>query len=79
MLAVVVGALAACASPQDKAAKGQEKAADWQDKAAKADPEPREERMKRLDEYKACVEEAGDDRAELEACDRTLKAVDALK
>ena len=72
VLAATVGVLAACASPQEKAAKAQEK-------SAKADLQIKNERLKLLDEYKACVEDAGEDRAKLESCDQTLKAIEALK
>ena len=70
VLAAAVGALAACASPQEKAAKAHEE-------SAKADLETRNERLKLLDEYKACVADADEDRGKLEACDQTLKAIDA--
>ena len=71
-LAATVGALAACSTPQEKAAKAQEK-------SAKADLEIKNQRLKLLDDYKACVEDAGEDRAKLETCDQTLKAIEALK
>ena len=69
---LMVTALAACSTPQEKAAKAQEK-------SSKAELQIKQERLKLLDEYKSCVKEAGDDRAKADECDRILKAIEALK
>ena len=71
------GALAAvmmtgCASPEEKAAKAQMR-------ASEADLQIKQERLKLLDEYKDCLDEAGADREKADECDRILKAVEALK
>jgi len=63
-LVVAVGALAACSSPQDRAAKAQEGAYDAQQKVA-------QERLKLVEKYQACMKAA--------ACDSYLKSADALK
>ena len=54
-----------CASPQDRAYTAQEKV--------------HKERLKLVDEYKKCLEKAGEDQSKVEACDQYLKAADALK
>ena len=36
------------------------------------------ERIKLVDEYRSCVENAGDDAVKVEACDSYLKAAEAL-
>jgi hypothetical protein len=67
MLAAVAlcGLMAACSSPQDDAARAQEEVSN--------------ERLKLIDEYRACMNEAGGDNAKVEACDTYLKAAEALK
>ena len=37
------------------------------------------ERLRLIDEYRQCVEEAGEDQQKVEACDSYLKAAEALK
>jgi len=58
-------ALSACSSPQDRAYKAQEKV--------------HNERLELIDEYKACIKKAGDDKVKVEACGQYLKAAEALK
>jgi hypothetical protein len=65
VLAFVVGLTLACSTPQDRAYKAQEKV--------------HKERLKLVDEYKKCLETAGTDNQNIEACDRYLKAAEALK
>jgi len=65
VLAFVVGLTLACSTPQERAYKAQEKV--------------HSERLKLVDEYKKCVENAGTDNVKIEACDRYLKAAEALK
>ena len=65
VLSLVVGLTLACSSPQDKAYKAQERV--------------HKERLKLVDEYKKCIQKAGDDTEKVEACDQYLKAAEALK
>jgi hypothetical protein len=65
VLALVMGLALGCASPQDKAYKAQGKV--------------HKERLKLVDEYKKCLQKAGDDKTAIEACDSYLKAAEALK
>ena len=37
------------------------------------------ERLKLVDEYRKCIEKAGEDQQKVEACDSYLKAAEALK
>ena len=55
----------ACSSPEERAHKAQESV--------------HKERLKLVDEYKKCLEEADDDREKVEACDKYLKAAEALR
>ena len=64
-LALVVGLTLACSSPQNKAYKAQERI--------------HKERLKLVDEYKKCLEKAGNDKEKIEACDQYLRAAEALK
>ncbi len=57
--------LSACASPQERAYEAQEKV--------------HNERLSLIDEYKDCIDAAGADSAKAEACDRYLKATEALQ
>ena len=66
------GVLAACSSPQDDAARAQERSYDAQEKVAN-------ERLKLIDQYRSCMNEAGGDNEKMEACDSYLKAAEALK
>lgn len=65
MIAGVVTMLAACASPQDRAAKAQEEVA--------------KKRIELTNQYQKCVKEAGGDKQKVEACDSYLKAAEALR
>ena len=64
-LAFVLGLTLACSTPQERAYKAQENV--------------HKERLKLVDEYKKCLEKAGTDNEKIEACDRYLKAAEALK
>jgi len=57
--------LSACASPQEKAYEAQENV--------------HNERLSLVEEYKNCMDDAGADSAKVEACDKFLKAAEALK
>ena len=57
--------LTGCSSPQDRAYEAQEHV--------------HEERLKLVDEYRECLEDAGDDKMKVETCDQYLKAAEALK
>jgi len=69
---LTIGMLTACSTPQEKAYKAQEKSHSAQEKIYK-------ERLKLVDEYKKCLEKAGDDKTKVEACDQYLRAAEALK
>ncbi len=71
-VALMIGILAACASPEEKAYKAQER-------SYKADAKWKEERLKILDDYRACVEKSGGEEDALRACDHLLKAIEAMK
>ena len=64
-IALALGMLIACSSSQDKAYNAQRKVS--------------EERLKLVDEYKKCVKKAGEDQDKIEACDKYLRAAEALK
>ncbi len=72
ILALSLALLASCASPERKAAKAQQK-------AANAQADVSSERLKLVDQYKACVNDAGNDAAKVDACDTYLKAAEALQ
>ena len=65
ILAFVVCFALACSTPQERAYKAQEKV--------------HNERLKLVDEYKKCVEISGTNNEKTEACERYLKAAEALK
>ena len=65
ILALVFGLTLGCSSPQKKAYRAQESV--------------HKERLKLVDEYKKCIQKAGDDTEKVEACDQYLKAAEALK
>lgn len=71
-VAMLIGFLAACSSPQDRAAKAQESSYKAQEKVAK-------ERLKLVEKYQACIKNAGDDQQKAAACDSYLKSAEALK
>ena len=60
-----VMAVLACASPKDKAYKSQEAV--------------NRERLELIEQYKSCMEKAGQDKEKQAGCDQYLKAADALK
>ncbi|MDJ0609224.1 MAG: hypothetical protein QNJ67_09630 [Kiloniellales bacterium] len=68
----VLGMLAGCSSPQDRAAKAQERSYEAIEKAA-------QERLELVDKYQDCVKEAAGDNEKIEACDSYLKAAEALR
>lgn len=72
-------ALAACSSPEEKAAEAQEEAAEAQKEAYEADTEIKQERLKMLQEYKDCVQKAQEDKKDTASCDYLMKAVEATK
>ena len=67
----LIGLLAACATPQEKAADAQAAEAQAQEKIAK-------ERLNLITKYQACVKDAGADQQKVAACDSFLKAAQAL-
>lgn len=71
-MALCIALLAACSTPQDRAAEAQEGAYDAQEKVAK-------QRLELVDKYQRCVKDAGGDQQKAAACDSYLKAAEALK
>lgn len=69
---LLIGLLAACSTPQERAAQAQEGAYKAQEKVAK-------ERLQLVDKYQKCVKDAGDNQQKAAACDSYLKAAEALK
>ena len=67
-----LGLLAACSTPEEDAARAQERSYDAIGAVA-------EERLKLVDQYQGCVEDAAGDALKVEACDSYLKAAEALK
>lgn len=68
----IVTTLAACSSPQDRAARAQEQSYEAQEEVAR-------HRLELVDKYQECVEEAASNAAKIEACDSYLRAAEALK
>jgi len=66
------GLLAACTSPQERAADAQADAFAAQEDIAKR-------RLELVDKYQKCVNDAGGDQQKAAACDSYLKASEALK
>jgi len=50
-----------------------------QKRAYKSQSKVHQERLNLVDEYKKCLNKAGDDNLKIEACDSYLKAAEALK
>lgn len=50
-----------------------------QKRSYEAEENVAKERLKLVDEYKECVEDAGDNETKIEACDSYLKAAEALR
>ncbi len=69
---IIVGFLAACSSPQDRAAGAQERSYEAQEKVAN-------ERLELVDKYQKCVKAAAGDKLKSESCNSYLKAAEALK
>ena len=72
LIVLVALSIGACGNPEKKAHKANAK-------ASKAEEQIHQERLKLVEQYKKCVEKAGEDQAKVEACDSYLKAADALK
>jgi len=66
-----IGLLAACQTPQEKAADAQAAAAKAQENIAK-------KRLDLIAKYQSCVQNAGSDQQKVAACDSYLKAAQAL-
>ena len=71
-LPVVLIWFAGCSTPQERAYEAQEKVHEAQSKV-------HEQRLELIDDYKACLKEAGDDKPKTESCDQYLKAAEALQ
>jgi len=71
-MAAAISLLAACSSPQDRAAKAQKGSYEAQEKVAK-------QRLELVDKYQKCVKDAGEDQQKATACESYLKAAEALK
>ena len=69
---VLLSVLAACSTPEERAAKAQERSYSAQEEVAK-------QRLELVDKYQACVQEAGENKQKAEACESYLKAAEALK
>ena len=72
-------ALAACSTPEERAAAAQERSAKAQQRSYEAQEEIARERLELVDKYQTCVEEAGADKLKVEACDSYLRAAEALQ
>ena len=70
-VATLMGLMAACSSPQDRAAKAQESSYKAQEEVAK-------ERLELVEKYQQCAKRAAGNREKLEACDTYLRAAEAL-
>ena len=71
-IAMIVGLLTACSSPQERAAEAQEGAYKAQEDVAKR-------RLQLVDQYQSCVKDAAGNQQKAAACDSLLKAAEALK
>ena len=65
LLIFCVTLIGACQAPERRAYRAQTKIS--------------EERLKLVDQYKKCVNQAGEDKEKVEACDSYLKAAESLK
>jgi outer membrane biogenesis lipoprotein LolB len=72
ILVTVVLIMIGCGMSERRANRATAKSADYQTKVSK-------ERLKLIDDYKKCVEKAGEDKEKIEGCDSYLKAAEALK
>ena len=71
-IAMIVGLLTACSSPEERAAEAQEGAFKAQESVAKR-------RLQLVDQYQSCVKDAAGNQQKAAACDSLLKAAEALK
>jgi len=71
-VATLTGLLVACASPEERAAEAQERSYKAQESVANR-------RLKLVDQYQACVKDAGGNQQKAAACDSYLRAAEALK
>ena len=71
-VAAAIMLVAACATPEERAANAQADAAKAREKIAK-------ERLSLVAKYQKCVKDAGADQQKAAACESYLKAADALK
>ena len=69
---LIIGMLTACSTPEEKAHKAKAKNYNAQEKI-------HTERLNLVNEYKKCLEKAGEDKTKVEACDQYLRAAEALK
>ena len=70
--AIIVGFMAACSSPAEKASEAQEQSYKAQEGVAK-------KRLELVAKYQSCVEKAAGNAQLAEACESYLKAAEALK
>ena len=71
-VAMLIGILTACSSPQERAAKAQAGASKAQEDVAKR-------RLQLVDQYQSCIKDAAGNQQKAAACDSLLKAAEALK
>ena len=71
-IAMIVGLLTACSTPQERAAEAQAGAYNAQEDVAKR-------RLQLVDQYQSCVKDAAGNQQKAAACDSLLKAAEALK
>ena len=69
---IVIGFVAGCSSPEERAARAQERSYGAQEKVAK-------KRLELVDQYQRCVKNATGNKQIAEACDSYLRSAEALK
>ena len=69
---VFMGLLAACSTPEERAASAKARSLTAQEQAIK-------QRLNLVDQYQKCVKAAAGDNPKVEACDSYLKAAQALQ
>ena len=72
VMASLIALLAACSSPEERAAEAQAGAYNAQQDVAKR-------RLQLVDQYQSCVKDAAGNQQKAAACDSLLKAAEALK
>lgn len=77
ILGAAILAIAACSSPQKRAAKAQAEAAEAAAEASKLEAEYKRRRLEKISEYEECV--AASDPASVEACDTILQTLQAFQ